>query len=973
MVVATSLVAGAPAIAAAAEVEPSTAGDVVVPGNDPDNPNIPTPAEVAAEVAPDEPVTINVAVQLDDGNVRIDTREAQGPQQAMAVIADAAAEPDVVAAGVAVPVESLAGDPYRVNIATPQGLYPGQYGLSMMCTDSVALTAPIAGANCQGYSYQYATGAGQVIAILDEPVQSGHPDLKANALDAVSCLNNPCVATTYNSTTAAQHGTHVAGIAAAVTDNGVGIAGQAKGAKLLPVTVINKGGTGNTTALARGIAYATAAGVDVMNMSVAFYADDPAVKSAVNAALAKGIALVASVGNQGTAASVTFPAAYPGVVGVGAVVENFTAWSNSSRGSWVDVVAPGAELILSTWPSADRCLSDIGQLITTGYCYQAGTSMAAPYVSGLVAQILQINPTLSPTQVESLLTRTARDLGAAGRDNTYGYGFVDSVKALQQVPRPPNEPTKLSYAPGDGIVTMGFQPPSQTSGLTVLRYEYSTNGGAWTTAANGRTASPLSLTATTAGGPALINGQDYSVRLRAVTGAGPGTASAALVVRPSVPVPAEFVAIDPVRVYDSRWASSADTSGLVLGPLADSSVTPRGRIVPVRNARDQQSGAIVARNAVPTGATAVAYNLTVAGQTTSGFLSVTPGTVVAAPNTSTINWTKARQTRANGFISAVDGDLQLRVFGGGKGTTQFIVDVVGFYRPGATALADPSQDSVFVPLARPARAYDSRWKSVPGVTTGTITGPATRDINVKDARNSSTGAVLTANVVPTGATGVAYNVTITATKGTGFLAMAPGGQVSRPAVSTINWTPGITTANATNGKISADRNMRVFAEGGSAGGSTEFIVDIVGYFVPSSQLPPGVSGSKFVPLPPLRAYDSRSYSPGGPLAGNPTTGAVGPGRTTSAGLDRGVPTGATAVAFNLTITGNTGTGYLEVTPGGSPSTGTSLINWFEPTTIANGSTVGVNQAREQTSYVGGRFATQYLIDVAGYYRPFPSG
>lgn len=966
-------------VPASAAHTPEAGGDpsLVVPGNDPDNPAVPTPAEVAAEVSPGEHVTIGVAVQLDDGNVRIDTREATGPQQALAEINDAAAEPDVVAADVAKPVQSFAGDPYRLGIPSVGGFYPGQYGLSMMCTDEDALTSPIPDANCTGYSYQYATGAGQVIAVLDEPVQSAHPDLAANTFGAVTCLTSPCAATTYNASTAAQHGNHVTGIAAAVTDNGVGVAGQAKGAKVLPVTVLNKGGSGDTNALARGIAYATAANVDVMNFSLGSFADNGTVKAAVNAALAKGIALVAAAGNNGDTAPVTYPAAYPGVIGVGAVVEDFTAWSDSSRGSWVDVVAPGAEFILSTWPTEDRCLSNTDALIVTGYCYQRGTSMATPFVSGAVAQILEINPFLTPAQVETLLTSTARDLGAAGRDNTYGYGFVDLVKALQQVPRTAAEPTRLSFAPGDGSVTVGFQPPTQTFGATLLRYEYSIDGGAWSTAADGRVPSPLTLTALTAGGVPLVNDRNYEVRLRAVTSEGAGAPSAPLTVRPSVPVPTEFVAIDPVRVYDSRWVPSADTAGLTLGPLANSTVTPEGRIVPVRDGRDVK-GKVDQVGVVPADATAVAYNLTATGQTTSGFLSVTPGSTVAAPNASVINWTTGNQTRANGFISAVDASQQLRVFGGGNGTSQFIVDIVGFYRPGAAAnaLASDSGEAVFVPLAAPIRAYDSRWKDVPGVVTGSISGPSTRIISVKDARNAAVpggGGVLTPDVVPDGASGVAYNLTVTGTSGTGFLAMAPGDQATQPAVSTINWSPGITAANATSGKIAADRTMKVFANSGGAGGQTEFIIDVVGYFVPAAQLPVGVSGSQFVALPPLRAYDSRSYTPGGPLAGDPVTGGVGSPRTTSAGLDRGVPIGASAVAFNLTITGNAGSGYLGVSPGGTAFSGTSTINWFVPTTVANGSIVGVDSSREQTSYVGGRFATEYLIDVAGYYTPQPTG
>lgn len=281
----------------------------------------------------------------------------------------------------------------------------------------------------------------------------------------------------------------------------------------------------------------------------------------------------------------------------------------------------------------------------------------------------------------------------------------------------------------------------------------------------------------------------------------------------------------------------------------------------------------------------------------------------------------------------------------------------------------PAAAAVFVPLTAPVRVYDARWKSVPGVLTGPIAGSQSRVVSIKDSRDPGTGSVIGADAVPADASAVAYNVTVTGATATGFLAAAPGDQGSQPAVSTINWSPGLTAANATSGKVAADRTMKFFAGSGS-GGQTLFVVDVVGYFVPPWAVPSGAIGAEFVAMAPLRAYDSRSANPGGPLVGNPSGGNVAAGRTTSAGLDKAVPTGASAVAFNLTITGGVGSGFVEVTPGGKPSSGTSTINWTSPnTTTANGSVVGINAAREQTAYTGGAHSTQYLIDIAGYYRP----
>ena len=946
-----------PAVAVeAAEAAEEQTTTVVVPGNDPDNPAVPTAEEIKSTVDPGEQVTVTVAVQLDDGNVRIETREAVGPKEAAAEIAEAAAQPDVVAADVAKPVESFAGDPYRVEVNYQGFLFPGQYGLSMMCTDADAL---VLNPNCNDYSYRYATGAGQIIAVLDEPVQASHPDLAANSFGAISCLTDPCVGAVYTAGTAAQHGMHVSGIAAAVTDNGIGVAGQAKGAKILPITVLTKGGSGNTSMLARGIARATAANVDVINMSLGFFINDLAVQAAVNAAIAANITVVASAGNNGVTAQTTYPAAYPDVIGVGAVNQTFTAWSGSSRGSWVDIVAPGADFILSTWPSADECKANNGTItILTGYCYQIGTSMAAPFISGAVAQMLERNPSLTPQQVFTYLTTNAFDLGGSGRDNTYGYGFPQLPKTLAAIPQLPTEPLRLSFAPGDRIVTVGFQAPLQPTNLPVLRYEYSINGGAWSTAAGGRTTSPVTIDALTAGGTALVNGTSYSLRLRAVNAGGIGPPSAPLTVTPSAPVLTEFVSIDPQRVYNSLWPAS---SGVTVGPL---SAAEGGRLISVKDARGA-TGTVTQANIVPTGATAVAYNVTVTGQTTSGYVSIAPGSVTTAPNSSTINWGRPLQTVANGFVTGIDANRQIRAYVGGNGSTAVIIDIVGYYVPQAVSVAGKS---VFVPLATPTRVYQSIGWTDPNLELGPIAAGQSRLVSVKDGRTGS-GAVDPArlNVVPAGATGIAYNLTITGTTGgSGFLSVAPGNAATAPAVSTINWnTNSQTIANSTAVQISPDRDVLVFAGGGNPpdpNKSTQFIIDIVGYFIPAANVPVGVTGAKFVALPPLRSYSS--------IGNEGVLTAAAGRRVTSAGLDRAVPTGSRAVAFNLTITGNYGSGYLTMAPGNTVTPPfASTINWTAGnTTLANGSVVGIDNARQVATFAGGGGGSQYIIDVAGYYQ-----
>jgi hypothetical protein len=377
-----------------------------------------------------------------------------------------------------------------------------------------------------------------------------------------------------------------------------------------------------------------------------------------------------------------------------------------------------------------------------------------------------------------------------------------------------------------------------------------------------------------------------------------------------------FTEVDPTRVYDSR------TDG---GPVAPGS--PRTIDVTGGGAVD-----------LPADVTAVAYNITTTGQTASGYATVTPGDVVQEAATSTINWQRPNQTIANGYVVGVDASKQIKVFVGGTGTSQVIIDVVGYFAP-------EGEGSLFVPVA-PARVNPS----------GTVlAGGQSTTVDVVAGVPS---------VVPEDATGVAYNLTITGTVATGYLSVAPGAAAQPPPVSTINWSgPGITMANATQTGVD-DGKVKVFAGGG---GSAKFFFDVVGYFVAPGDVPPGAYGSKFVPINPVRAYSSLTDTPGGPLLGNAASGALGAPRTTSVAAGGAVPAGATGVAYNLTITGSTGSGFLAVAPA-APPPATSNINWTAPqTTIANGTLGGVSEAK-MTSWAGGRDGTQYLIDISGYFR-----
>lgn len=324
------------------------------------------------------------------------------------------------------------------------------------------------------------------------------------------------------------------------------------------------------------------------------------------------------------------------------------------------------------------------------------------------------------------------------------------------------------------------------------------------------------------------------------------------------------------------------------------------------------------------GSVAVAYNLTATNTVGSGHLSVTPAG--SATDTSAINWSGPGQIIANAAPVGVAGN-RITVADQG-GATDFLVSVVGYYAPVSVTPAA----AVFTPMV-PVRTYDSRNGDGP-ISTG-----QQRTINVTAG-----------GLVPPTATAVAVNLTETDTQGRGHLSWAPDGQP--PVASAINWwQAGQTIANSSvigihDGKIVV----------GARGGSADVILDVLGYFSAANDAPNGV---RFTAITPTRAYDSRVLGAGGPLTS-------GNHRTTGMG-NAAVPRGSAAYAFNLTVTQTVGRGHLRVAPGGALSGPlSSAINWTaDGQKMANATVVGLHDNTMTTFARGG--ATQYLVDVLGYY------
>jgi serine protease len=243
------------------------------------------------------------------------------------------------------------------------------------------------------------------------------------------------------------HGTHVAGTIAEGTDNGIGLAGLAYGARLMPVRVLDRKGRGDATEIAKGIRFAVAHHARVINMSFNFGCGKrvPAVDEALREAFAKGVVTVASAGNFGAETCVSEPATGPRVIAVGGTTEGGCLGNYSLAGEAIDLVAPGGGTPLAGCPSvAARPIYQVtlkpGSTRVFGIpSNYVGTSMAAAHVSGVAAMVLAsgvLGPQPSPKARVDAVTRrlrtTARDIGLPRTQQ--GAGLIDAAAATAPTP-----------------------------------------------------------------------------------------------------------------------------------------------------------------------------------------------------------------------------------------------------------------------------------------------------------------------------------------------------------------------------------------------------------------------------------------------------------------------------------------------------------------------------------------------------------
>ncbi|MDZ4209904.1 MAG: S8 family peptidase [Candidatus Curtissbacteria bacterium] len=296
------------------------------------------------------------------------------------------------------------------------------------------------------------------IAVVDTGIDNNHEDLAGKVVGRVNFT------TSLTDDDIFGHGTHVAGIAAAITNNSLGVAGLGYQSSLMSVKVLDNNGSGYTSDVAKGITYAADNGANVINLSLGGSSGSTTLQDALNYAWGKGVVLACAAGNSGNSAPL-YPAYYPVCISTAATDSSDKKASWSSYGSSVDVAAPG-DNIFSTLPNHPY---NMGTVLNYGYA--SGTSMATPHVAGLAGLLFGANPLLTNTQVRAAIENNADAISGTG--TYWQFGRINAYKALLSFtsPVPTATPTATPTPTPTGIPTSTPTPtPIPAFAATITKH-----------------------------------------------------------------------------------------------------------------------------------------------------------------------------------------------------------------------------------------------------------------------------------------------------------------------------------------------------------------------------------------------------------------------------------------------------------------------------------------------------------------------
>ncbi|MHB8262562.1 MAG: fibronectin type III domain-containing protein [Acidimicrobiales bacterium] len=598
---------------------------------------------------------------------------------------------------------------------------------------------------------------------------------------------------------------------------------------------------------------------------------------------------------------------------------NGSAWTSPAP---IDNDQEGIDAV--SCASAKFCVAGISSTGGTysGYVsYYDGTSWSSP-----VAVDSQGN--LSAISCPSMAFCAAGDTYVGG--NIFLYTNANTV---------PGAPTNVIATPAKATANLNWTAPASQGECPITSYEVDVYSGSTLASSVDTGSTSTSFTVT-----GLTNGTKYTFTVAATNCDGNGPASAASQpVIPSQPtVPAPYNPLTPYRICDTR---SGNPSGLAGQDAQCAGKTLQGGTplavqVAGTNPNGQSAGGVPA-----TGATAAVLNVTADNASAAGFFTIYP-TGTAEPLSSNLNFS-ANEAVPNLVEVALGSSGQVSIFSN-IASADVIVDVEGYVGPASAGAG-------LYNALTPARICDTRSGNPSGLSgsaaqcnaDGPLAGGKVMTVQV-------TGV---GNVPSTGVEGVVLNVTVAGTTASSFLTVWPEGS-HRPTASNLNWTRGATAPNRVSVPLGPSGQVSIFNNAGLA----NVIVDVGGWYSAA-----GGSGSaltQFSGITPARILDTRQGS-GEPYEGQ-TLQASSPLNVQVSGVG-GVPSNATAVVLNVTVTHTSTGSYLTVWPTGTTHPTASDLNWTAGKTVPNLVIVKLGTAG-QVSFFNNAGTVDVIADVVGWYQ-----
>jgi subtilisin family serine protease len=886
-------------------------------------------------------------------------------------------------------VDAVYQDGY-VHMATTQPLSysttamtggPDSWGL-----DRIDQTAALAPSLTGTYTYN-ADGLGVHAYVIDTGVRITNSDFEGRAsLGAdfgTDGLGPWCASATTGPTADSGHGTHVAG-----TIGGKRY-GVAKKVSIVSVRVLNCTGSGTDSAVIAGVDWVTSNAIRpaVANMSLGINAVDTPLNNAVETSIASGVTYAVAAGNSNADACSASPSSAPDALTVGSSTVADARSSFSNFGTCVDLFAPGSS-ITSDWNTSDTATNII-----------SGTSMATPHVAGAAALYLSSNPCAAPSVVATALTTNATknalaSIGAGSPNLLLNEQFIGSDASF--TPGGPCPPVvTASVVSGQPHLSWTIDTTDGPAPSTFNVYRGTTPGG--------EAASPLAVlssSATSYDDPTATPGVTYYYEVGAANGVGEARSSEVAIAVLGAPgnvsanpgnghvlvtwtaAPAGSAPVTGYTVGRSTTPGTEQTIGSVgtAAPLqfddvtasngttyyytvtansswgnttsAEVSATPTdwtGTYVPLAPARilDSRVGTglngaftngtvrtlqVAGRGGVPSsGVSAVVMNVTVTNAASAGFVTAYPSGPL--PNASNLNFV-AGQTVPNLVTVGLSGSgtVNLVVTGG---PADLVADVQGFYAGTTYVALAGATGSKYHPSV-PTRILDTR--SATQVGNLPTWGP-----------NTAHDIVLTG--VPADATAVAVNVTVTNPSAASWATVYPSGVARPDPASTLNFVAGQTVPNFAIVKIGTNGEISLY----NLAGNADFIVDVVGWYGGS------LADSIFTPIAPARILDSRV---GNGLSGPFTSDVPRTLQVTGRG---GVPSGASAVVANVTVTDTAGPGHVIVWPADAAQPDVSNLNFTTGLTVPNLVMVKLAAGTGDVDMLVHGGPADLIADVVGYF------